>query len=295
MYNTKITYVQDLIGDRYKEWENDKIIFDCGTGHGKTTFIFKILAKWAIENNKRILYLCNRKQLLSQLLTDVEAYAAFNVEVMLYQTLQRNIVKNEEIKHYDYIIADEVHYLLSDAFNDYTDLSYKYLMQQNQSVVVFMSATAKSLFKMFVDNGIVELNNVYTITKDYSYVDKTYFYEKRQLTAIINNILQTSNKDKILVFCNSLKYLNDMREIYKDQAYYMCSETNINNKNNRDHYNNNCIKSISKELITFDKRILFTTKVLDNGVNIIDPDLKHIFTDIFDIDSTIQAIRKKKK
>lgn len=42
MENKKL-YISDIIGDEYKDWNNEKIILDCGTGRGKTYFILNIL------------------------------------------------------------------------------------------------------------------------------------------------------------------------------------------------------------------------------------------------------------
>jgi hypothetical protein len=44
----------------------------------------------------------------------------------------------------------------------------------------------------------------------------------------------------------------------------------------------------------FDTQYLFTTKILDNGVNIKDRQLKHIITDIFDFDTIQQCIGRKR-
>ena len=46
--------------------------------------------------------------------------------------------------------------------------------------------------------------------------------------------------------------------------------------------------------VTFDKRILVTTKVLDNGIDLKDKKIKHIFNEIFDVDSAIQAFGRKR-
>ena len=57
----------------------------------------------------------------------------------------------------------------------------------------------------------------------------------------------------------------------------------------------NCIYEHSDGTITFDSRILITTKVLDNGVNIKDKRVKHIFSEILDADSAIQALGRKRQ
>lgn len=53
----------ELIGDVYKSWDNTRVILDGGTGTGKTYFTLNVLGKYAQQNNKIILYLCNRSKL----------------------------------------------------------------------------------------------------------------------------------------------------------------------------------------------------------------------------------------
>lgn len=60
-------YVTDIIGDDYKNWRpSDKILISQGTGSGKTWFILKVLLKYAKEQGKHLVYLCNRKFLSQQ-------------------------------------------------------------------------------------------------------------------------------------------------------------------------------------------------------------------------------------
>ena len=81
------------------------------------------------------------------------------------------------IPYFDYIVADECHYFTTDAkFNEYTDVSYDFLMKRKDSVVLWVSATAKTFFRWLADKGKVKKKYIYRIDKDYSYVKKLYFY-----------------------------------------------------------------------------------------------------------------------
>lgn len=282
-------WLSDLVGEDYKRWNKESIIFNCGTGCGKTTFVVKILTPYAKQQGKRILYLCNRKALFNQLEPDIGDIE--NVDLMLYQKLQQILRKDEYIKPYDYIVADECHYLYSDAiFNDYTDLSYKFLLEQQDNVVIFMSATADMFFKQLQTSGIVNRKNVYTIPKDYSYVHKVYFYKADDITNVIDDIIERHPEDKIIVFVNGISRLKEMHDVYSDIAYFICSKSS---KKNAPFCNNDCIRE-SGGKITFDRKILFSTKVLDNGVDIKDEQIRHVFSEIFDVDSAIQALGRKR-
>lgn len=285
-------YFTDLIGDKYKEWHDTKIIMDGGTGSGKTHFIENVLIPFAKKERKRVLYLCNRRPLYDSLLIEMKKHP--NVDLMLYQVLQEHLKNDEPIGKYDYVIADECHYLYTDAiFNEYTDLSYNFLLKQKNNVVIFMSATAPAFFRDLQQFKIVEKKNVFTIVKDYSYVKNVYFYDANDLVNIVDDIIQKHPNDKILVFVNSMDRLKDMHDVYDDISYFMCSKS-TKRKDVLEFCTNDCIVQYNQDYITFDRKMLIATKALDNGINIKDPAIKHIFCEIFDIDSAIQAIGRKR-
>lgn len=289
MENKKI-YLSDIIGDAYKSWNNEKVILDCGTGRGKTYFIINSLCLYAAEKNKSVLYLCNRIKLIEQIKNNVERIGLLNVDVMSYQRIQKE--KTFRDKHYDYIIADEVHYILDDAsFNYYTDITYNYLTNQKNNVVIFMSATGKSLFGWLCNRKVVTENRRYVLDTDYSYVDKVYFYNYKELNLIIDDILSRSMDDKIIVFVNSSEQMLNMNKIYKEKANYYCSASSKELKKIRQE---NCIVAIDENNITFEKRLLFTTTALDNGVDLKDEKIKYIISEIIDPFSAIQCIGRKR-
>lgn len=296
-------WVSNIIGNDYKLWKNEFVILDCGTGCGKTYFALHILGNYAKRHNKRILYLCNRRKLRKQIYADAKSLGLLNViYVMSYQILQKNIQDGASIPYYDYIVADECHYFTTDAkFNEYTDVSYNFLMKQKESVVLWVSATAKIFFRWLADKGKVKKKYIYRIDKDYSYVKKLYFYQKEELTAIIDDILENEPQSKIVVFCNSASRMEEMNKKYADKANYFCSSTSSSMKlkvlcgyDKETKKVPDCIMKLPDGRITFEKRILFTTTVLDNGVDLKDKDIKHIFSEIFDVDSMIQSLGRKR-
>ncbi len=287
-------YISDLVGEQYKDWLNELVLFDAGTGTGKTTFILFVLAAYAKALGKRILFLCNRTKLRLEVERQVKLHNMEHVRVMSYQRLEAEIKSHEEPTGYDYIVFDEIHYLTSDAeFNEYTDLTYNYLMKQEGNVCILMSATAKSFFNMLIEKGRVNPKHHYVIEKDYGYVNYVYFYKKELLTSIIDRIRATKPNEKLVVFCNSADRMLEMHGFYRDEADFFCSE----HSRNLDLIaicNPNCIIKYARNLISFEKPILFTTKALDNGVDLKDPAIKHIFTEIFDLDSMVQSLGRKR-
>lgn len=290
-------WVSDIVGDDYKNWNKEFVVLDCGTGCGKSYFCINVLGTYAKENNKKILYLCNRRKLRQQIYDSVKKIHLLDtIYVTSYQSLQKKLQKEKQPPKYDYIVADECHYFTTDAlFNDYTDVSYNYIMQQKESVVIFVSATAKTFFSSLKNEQRISDKNIYQIEKSYSYVDILYYYQKDELTSIIDDILSRTSYEKIVVFCNSEQRMKEMHTYYKDKADYYCSN-NADIKLKEICGYDPKTKKVKECVInhTFSKRILFTTKVLDNGIDLKDQNIKYLFSEIFDVDGTIQALGRKR-
>lgn len=107
---------------------------------------------------------------------------------MNYQKLEQDI-NNKLFNNiqYDYIIADEAHYIFNDStFNYYTDISCKYLTNQTDNVVIFMSATGRNLFGWLCKQELIKEEHRYTLDMDYSYVNSVQFYERKSLLKVID-------------------------------------------------------------------------------------------------------------
>lgn len=286
-------YVTDIIKDDYKSWCNESVFIDCPTGAGKTYFIINVLAKYAANNNKSILYLCNREKLYNKINFHIKQNQITNVYVFTYQALQEQLKSGMDIKYRDYLIADEAHYFLSDAtFNVDTDLSYYYVRNATSCVKVFMSATSTSLYNILLEEGILSENRCYRLQPDYSYVDKIYFYKKRNHTEIIKYLLNATT-DKIVYFSSSNeKWLNAVHDFESD-ANRICS-IHTKNEEMRKLNQPDCIQTINDDYITFEKRLLISTKTLDCGIDLKNREIKHIICDISDFDSAMQCLGRKR-
>ena len=291
----KRIWISDLIGERYKTWSNEAIILDAGTGCGKTTFCIEILVDYAKSVGKTVLYLCNRSKLKAQVLEYVDGAGYDNLTVTTYQSIQEKIKKGIPVERYDYILADECHYFITDAlFNGYTDLAYDYIKNSTDSVVIFMSATAKVFFNHLLAEKRVRKENVFTIHKTYEYVEGLYTYKKDQLQTIIDKIISEEENSKILVFCNSESRMLEMYERYKEFADYYCARSTKKENLKRICSEDCLIADDTDDTVTFKKRILFTTSALDNGVNLKDRRIKHIFSELFNLGTMVQAFGRKR-
>ena len=104
-----------------------------------------------------------------------------NIRIKTYQALEKRLKDEEEIRVSDYIICDECHYFTADAkFNAGTDLSLQWILNQNNSIKIFMSATPEGFIYLLSKhqsyaNYIPESIHLPT---DYSYIESLSFFRQ---------------------------------------------------------------------------------------------------------------------
>lgn len=306
--------ISDLIGEDYQTWEHGRVLIDAGCGTGKTHFVLKDLMPWATNWKKgakfqyehSVLYLCNRVSLqeviLMANLTEMqkkevelgltapkEFFVGSSFQIKTYQAIEYFWRQSPEkvrewLARFKYIIADECHYFLCDApFNENTDISKNLLDELvTEKVVIYMSATADLLFNEYIkdETNLIkryQMNKFYSISELYSYA--------RNIER--NEILDTLPEgEKALVFVKSRKDLEAAKERYADAAGYYCSEHNLGGPMDE-------LDACIKEGI-LQKKILFCTTALYNGIDIKDPALKHILIELWEPTDIAQAIGRKR-
>lgn len=227
----------------------------------------------------------NRKLLRQQVSADLRMSGNKNIDTINYQELESMSIRGESLfSGYNIIVFDEVHYLLNDSiFNRNTDLLLDYLKSPPKNkICVFMSATPDAILYYCKD-----FDFSYSLDSDYSYIDKIYFFSREDSCGKI--LKSIPDNEKCLCFCSSAKEAYEKSLKYND-SQFICSEYN-----KKYYYKSSNIERAN--LIArdkFDCRILFTTKVLDNGVNIKDEKLKHIIIDMADPISFIQCLGRKR-
>nr|DAE47330.1 MAG TPA: Chromatin remodeling complex ATPase [Caudoviricetes sp.] len=273
--------VTQRIRDEFKTWSaGENIILDMAMGRGKTFFVVNVLGEYAEQEGKKILYLCNRSELAKEVFTDIKETWGRNITVKTYQSIQREIQKGVEIEHFDYVVCDEIHYLFSDAWNDKTDIMYKWLKDIKFAIKLFMSATGKSIFQCIKNWGDY---TEYIIEPDYSYIEKIVFYDDDQY--IDRVIEQLEEDEKVIYFSREIENAYQLHKKYTNSSF-VCSRGNTEYK-----------QYITKDALRDNKltnKITFTTSVWDNGINIKDDKLKHIICNFEDLVILIQSIGRKR-
>lgn len=296
-----LQWVSDRIGEDFKTWQlGENIAIQAQTGTGKTWFIKNKLVNY-LGSQERLLLVCNRINLKRQLKMDLlmmyhmaipyvkdkkgkdtdridlkaldAIYQIENVTIKSYQSIQQMCLNYEydgtEIDlNYDYIVMDEIHYVLIDgSFNNLCRLAYKYLIEKPMpfTIKIFISATMEEIEKPILNalNGENTTLRKYETGIDYSYINVKYF--KNDLDIIINSIKNDKTDEKWLVFVSKKV---DGELIQKSLGDEISSFIKSRTKSKE-------LESIVTKS-SFNKKVLIATKVLDNGINIEDDKLTNI-------------------
>jgi hypothetical protein len=280
-------YISDIIpSEDIQEWKlGDSILINAPTGSGKSYFTIEVLNIHAKATNNNILLITNRKLLKQQVEADIGKYS--NITVYTYQQLTKILKANNFHNKYKYIVADECHFFFSDSdFNDETDITLEFLTNLKNNVVLFLSATCE-VFKSYI---IDKNKNIifYGLDNQLIYRNLYYFIEAETVIRLLENIPES---EKVIYFCSNTEYAYKLHKKFESISSFLCSDNKTNkfrkfiSIDDRDNIIDNA---------KFSKQILFTTKILDNGVNIKDEQLKHIIIDLYDFDTIQQCIGRKR-
>lgn len=197
--------------------------------------------------------------------------------------------KDFTLNDFDYIVCDECHFSLIDPdFNNKTDLVFFKTIRAYypNSIRIFISATMDEVYrpikaayeniKEHIDSNIKFYE--YSTNTDYSYINAKYFKDIKDITNLIKN---NKTDEKWLIFVTSKDEGKQLKEL-------------LNNNNITSEFiHANSISEEKKNISSkgeFTCKVLITTKCLDNGVNIIDREVKNVIINAFDKTTFIQEL-----
>lgn len=297
MKNTKELELIKLIDEEYKEWQpKSNILIGAAMGSGKTQFVLNTLSKHAKENKKKILFLSNRTELTKEINSKIEELKLYGiVEVLTYQALERTLLNRNNgisfsisyLNVFNYVICDECHYFLTDAWTNKTDISYFFVLNHPKAVKLYMSATHYNIFTV-LKKDFKELKQEfkeYYINPNFDYINKVvYFNNFNTVDQIIEELPQT---EKLIYFNRKLNNALELHLKYKENSAFVCSKTNKEFKK--------YITDAPIENNKLTRQLTFTSTTWDNGINIIDSDVKHVVIDIEDIVLFTQCLGRRRK
>ena len=310
-------YASELIGDAFQHWGNGRVLLDMGTGRGKSEFVIRKMAGWAVDQflkenyDNRILMICpltllhedlekrRRAEYLMVFGDDSEEGWDIYKEVLTvitYQKLEQlckgdasdQRILQELLDRHRIIIADECHYWSEfSAFNINTHYSLDALLQaEKDHTMVYMSATGRDTWKLLEEKGgPTQSERIYRLPQYYEYVKAAYFYARHNLVTILKRL---PAGEKAIVFMELGDDLAEMEKIFGDTAAYYCSPFNERYRKKYSDFSV-CVKD-GQQL----KDILFTTKAMGVGIGLKDRGVKHIFIDQWNPLEIAQSLGRKR-
>ncbi len=294
--------------NRWAPWT--PVLIHAGTGCGKSTFVLKVLVPLVQQHGGRLLLVSNRlalsaqykRQLLEALdpnrlhLLTPEGIAAEReigcVTLCNYQGLVgfMESLKETNVRPYSYVVFDEAHFFTSDSMfaRDTGWLLDKIVQNFSAAVRIYMTATPWAVQNCIAEaesrcpppmlerlqrtfNGMILQPRESFLLYRFKEPERNYCITclpskvRDQLDhSCVQDLLKKSNEEKWLIFVESKVRGKTLVSKLSD-AKFMDSEGKGS--------------SIWRTLLTdgtFPCRILVTTSVLDCGVNIIDPLVRHV-------------------
>lgn len=245
------------------------------------------------------IYVCTYQQIENQICGDINA--------------KKDLFK--KCNHFSVVVYDECHYFYADStFNTNTELSYDFLRNYFvDKIQIFMSATIKNV-KSFINdrvylpkatnyqvlgygNGYGFTSQIsknepkdYKIDKDYSYIELHIFNKQDDIVDIIE---KKKEEGKWLIFVDSKKMGMEIREKLLQEKNNKEKVGYIDTDYIYDDEEKKIINELTKERLT-KKEVLITTPVIDNGISIIDKDLRNIVIFADNEESFIQMLGRKR-
>lgn len=291
------------------------------TGTGKTSLIFNTLIPLAVKRKRKVLYLCNRAALCTQIkkiamedefnanLTvngvEVKNFMQYytnhglselinfgGLDIITYQGFIHNKLLNA--KNYGFVVLDESHFFLSDSnFNPFTEeILHKIITSFSNTRRIYLTATPQECMHEIwrYENEIIPYQlhspsfmRVFYMEENYSYLIPYFFAHQNELIDIISS----RSDESWLIFVREKIFGNALR----DKLLQVISDIpEVITANTKDSKIYNAL--LSKEKMP--AKIIITTKVLDVGVNIKTSDLNVVLFEGPDIVEAKQMIGRKR-
>ena len=318
------------IQEDYKNWlprgverhqKASRIFIESPTGTGKSSFVLDKLFPFAAEKNYNILYLANRSALNQQIRNAVarklkvkekikkdeatfylpESFCCLTV--INYQAISLNPTALETfLNDYAYIVFDEAHFFVEDSlFNAKTGLLLKSVLDASPDAVwIFLSATldgSEELLLAAADkiqpNNLIDANLNKLVLRDHRIVYKNNYQSAVYTPSFfrgIDDLMPVINRtvgEKWLIFVSSIQRGKALQQRIKKEtgrkAVFLSSENKAGKR----------WEMLSAEE-RYDEDVLIATKVLDNGVNIRDEDVRHIVIPFCDRTEFMQMLGRRR-
>lgn len=249
-----LTELNDVLSETYHK----KILLTAPTGSGKSILIAEFLKKY---NDKQVLIIVDRIQILSQLKTSISKH--IDITNINFLTIQ-SFVKRNNNQEYDIIIHDEAHTIYS-KFIDFlkiykgiligltaTPYARNLLQYYNYHIETI---TQESLIKdkilvplQILEMVKIDMTNAKLIANEYiaSDIQKRSAKIYGDVVKIYRECMLPYKNQRVLIFCANLQHCQDVANNFADYniktAIYTSSESKIKREQILKDYDDNKIK-----------------------------------------------------
>lgn len=225
-----------------------------------------------------------------------------------------------DCREYDCVVFDEAHYFIADAlFNNKTGFALKEIPEKfSKCLRIYLTATPEQVIGDIIDieekayyakkNPTRQLERLYAYAqsernappafkllayefkRDYSYVNTKYFKEVDEIVSEINS---DTSGEKWIVFVTNKEKGKELQERIQEEAVFIDAYSKQGAESNGVKEDAQEYQNIVKES-SFKTRVLITTSVLDNGINLEDDELKNIVIFAYDKTMFLQMLGRKR-
>ena len=252
-----------------------------------------------------------------------------HIQVMTYQNVERNIrhdlyMIKKHIDRFDIVVYDEAHYIYTDSnFNQYTEVSYDFIRRSfDDKIQIFISATMEKvrsciegydkkyfLKELYYMRGRTEgdqqplvrypmcryeernpKDKEFSVEQDYSYIRLNVFdtYEK------LADIICENMKGKWLIFADSIEKGESLKKQISEKTQETTDIVFVDSQIKYQEDSDEAVEDIIKYKKS-KKGILIVTSVMNNGISIIDDELKNIAILYDTKEEFIQMLGRKRR
>ena len=286
-------YVSNIITD-YKAWKpGDRILISAGCGTGKTSFALGDLLRHAKAQGKRVLYMSSRKALNHQVL---RAHSQPGLVITTYQRIERQILDGEHpLAGFGTIICDEAHYFTSDsAFNAATEESWR-AISASPAIVVYMTGTPAGLQILAANAGMTL--KTYTMPARTDHIRAVKI--SRSSAEYMDSIVKTARKGRQL-----MAFFRSKSDMYECKGRLQAAGITVETYDSRAKVTRYTDTGKAVQIpklppqdadgYAMPAQVLCSTTFLNSGIEFWDREIRDIYTDILDIDESVQSLYRKR-
>lgn len=276
------------------------VLFQAGTGAGKTRAILDVLVDYAIEHGLKIIFVSSRcaintqfKRRLARKVGQEQILADYTeaglqkleqigpVQVMTYHALW---YRPPAVETADFLVFDEVHALALDAsFVAFTgELLNNIPRRFAKCRRIYLSATPEPILDELIAAEGSRRLTIFRWKQDYSPY-RLHFYEKQ--ADLVARFKVLPKGEKALIFTSSIRAGESLLKSLPQGGELICAQTRTDDPERWG-------RLLAEQRL--DKQITVVTNTLDAGVSLEDPELKHVVCSGLDIAEVLQQAGRKR-